>query len=303
VRDPDAAPGARRLLLHVPRMKAFGREHGLRATRSYARYADLGRPAAVWVVQACAPLSFDVHYWRVPIAGSIPYLGWFDRSAAERHAAQLAERGLDVHVRPASAYSTLGWFDDPILSTMIREGDAAMGDLANVVLHESVHATLYVEDQSTFNESLASFVADRLTRAWLDTALGPGARETRSWLDAEARRRTRAARLRETWLALDALYRSDAADDVKRAGKARILRETERDLGLSRRLDNAALAGYRTYAAGSDAFERLLRACGGSFPRFIATLRTLDRDDFGRAQRVDLDPVVDALAARGCAPP
>ena len=281
-------------------MKAFARDHGLSATRSYGRYADLERPAAVWVVQACAPLSFDIHYWRMPIVGTIPYLGWFDRRAADRHASALAERGLDVDVRAARAYSTLGWFADPILSTMIREGDGALGDLANVVLHESVHATLYVEDQSTFNESLASFVADHLTRRWIVKALGHDAPEALAWRELQARRRAHAERLHAAWSALDALYRSDAPDDAKRAEKARILAEAEGDLGLRRPLNNAALAGFRTYAVGADAFERLLQACGGSFPRFLATLRTLGRDDFGRAQVVEFAPAIEALVARGC---
>jgi predicted aminopeptidase len=303
IRDPETDPDVQRMLVRVPEVKRFGSIHGLSATKNYARYADLRRPAAVWVVQACAPLSFDVHYWRIPLIGTLPYLGWFDRKAAERHAADLARRGLDVEVRPASAYSTLGWFSDPLLSTMIRAGDGAVGDLANVVLHESVHATLYVPDQSAFNESLASFVADELTRWWLVDAFGSAARETRAWVQLQARRRARTERLRATWTALDALYRSDAPDDAKRAEKARILGETERELGLQRPLNNAALAGYRAYAGGGAAFERLLRACGGSFPRFLTALETLRPDDFGRRQVEAFDPIVDELAARGCITP
>ncbi len=168
--DPSLAPHVRALLARVPGIKAFGRAQGLRPTASYGRYADLRRSAAAWIVQACAPLSFDVRRWTFPLVGSVPYLGFFDERTAHAYARSLAADGaLDVDVRTASAYSTLGWLRDPVLSTMLRSGPEALGALANVVLHESVHATVYVKDQSPFDESLATFVADRLTRTWLDT--------------------------------------------------------------------------------------------------------------------------------------
>jgi predicted aminopeptidase len=282
-------------------VKAFGEAHGLRPTASYDRYADLRRPAAVWVVQACAPLSFDVRRWRFPIVGSIPYLGFFDERAARRYAASLAaEEGLDVDVRGASAFSTLGWFDDPVLSTMIERGEAALGDLANVVLHESVHATLYVNDQSAFNESLASFVADRLTPRWLAAALGPGAPEATAWAAAHERQRARTRRLHDAWVELDALYRSGAADADKRAGKERILAALRAELRIARPINNATLAGYKTYDTGGPAFERLLAACGGSLPRFLRALRGAE---FERPQQQQLDDVIDRLARGGCPQP
>ena len=302
VADGALPPRTRRLLLAVPAMKAFGAAHGLRATRSYGRYADLRRPAAVWVVQACAPLSFEVRTWRFPVVGSMPYLGWFDLGAARRHAASLAEGGLDVWVRGAEAYSTLGWFPDPVLSTMIGEGDEALGDLANVVLHESVHATVYVSGQSVLDESLASFVADRLTPVWLAEAAGASSVEARAWRDAQARRRARAGRLHRAWAELDQLYRSAAGEDEKRAGKARILGALNAELRPRTPLNNAALAGLRTYESGTAAFERLLQACGGSFPRLLRAVGTLRPEDFSGPQQRDIDPVVDRLARAGCGP-
>ncbi len=290
-----------RLLLSVRAIKAYGQAQGLEPTRNYGRYADLHRPAAVWVVQACAPLSFDVRHWSFPVVGSIPYLGFFEERAARSYAASLSPEGLDVDVRGAGAFSTLGWFRDPVLSTMLARGDAALGDLANTVLHESVHATLYVNDQSAFDESLASFVADRLTVRWLIAVLGSEAAETKGWIAAQARQRARLERLHRTYVALDSLYRSRATDAAKRAAKARILAAVQQDLGLARPLNNAALAGYETYDTGAPAFERLLAACGGSWPRFLGALRTLGESDFARPQQREFDEVIDRLARRGCA--
>jgi len=302
VADPRVPARIGRLLLSVRTIKAYARARGLRPTGNYESYADLRRSAAVWVVQGCAPLAFDVKRWRFPIVGTIPYLGFFDEGAARRYAESLArQEGLDVDVRVASAFSTLGWFHDPVLSTMIPGTEDALGELANVVLHESVHATLYVKDQSAFDESLASFVADRLTLPWLESVLGKGAREAEAWAAAQARHQARVARLHRAYIELDAVYRSGESDSHKLSEKARILGAATRELRLAAPLNNARLAGYKTYDTGVPSFERLLRACGGSWPRFFDALATLDESDFGRPQREDFDDVVDRLAEREAA--
>jgi predicted aminopeptidase len=252
-------------------------------------------------VQACAPLSFDARRWDFPIVGSVPYLGFFDPAAARRYAAELARsEGLDVDVRPASAYSTLGWFEDPILSTMIPNGPEALGEIANTVLHESVHATLYINDQSTFNESLASFVADGLTERLLVSSLGADAPETLAWLAMQRRYRAATAQLHAAYLELDALYRSGRNETEKRTEKERILAAAAAQLRRAKPLNNAALMGYRTYDAGAPAFERLLAACNGSWRRTLAMLETLDRSSFSRRQQEDVGEVVDRLLRRGC---
>jgi predicted aminopeptidase len=304
VADQATPERVRGLLQRVPAIKAYARAQGLRATRSYAGYTDLGRPAAAWLVQACAPLAFEPTRWSFPLVGSVPYLGFFDEGAARRLAASLArERGLDVDVRPTRAWSTLGWFRDPVLSSMLLEGDAALGELANTILHESVHATVFVKDQSAFDESLASFVADRLTGPWLAGTLGPAAPETRAWALAEERGRARVARLHAAFLELDALYRSSAPDPEKRSRKAQVLAGLQAELRLARPLNNAVLAGYRTYDTGGEAFARLLSACQGSWPRMLAALGALRPDDFHRPQQEDFEPILERVARGGCAVP
>jgi predicted aminopeptidase len=300
--DGGLSERTRRLLAVVPAIKRYGQAQGLRPTPSYARFADLHRPAAAWVVQGCAPLSFEVRRWSFPVIGSVPYLGFFDEAGAKGYAEALAAKeALDVDVRTASAFSTLGWFHDPVLSTMIVPGDDAAGRLANVVLHESVHATLYLNDQSAFNESLASFVADRLTVPWLTSAFGATAPETIAWVTAHARERARMARLHDTYLALDTVYRSSASQRDKQHRKARILTALEAELRSPRPLNNAAIAGFKTYDTGLPAFVRALAACGGSWPRLLRTLSTLRDSDFASPQQDEFDEVIDRLLARGCA--
>lgn len=297
--DPKADPNVRALLRKVPALKRFAEASGLKAIASYTQYVDLKRPAAVWVVQACAPLSFSVRRWQFPIVGSVPYLGFFDRAAARAYARELEQaEALDVTVRTASAYSTLGWFKDPVLSTMIPEGELALGELANVILHESVHATVYVADQSAFDESLASFVADGLTPELL-LRFGRDAPVKKAWDEAQERSARFGLALRRTHDALAALYASTATDPRKREEKARLLAELKETLGLERALNNADLAGVRTYDTGAEAFERLRSACA-SWPRMLQALGTLRPEDFAEPQQQHFEGVLDALTARAC---
>jgi predicted aminopeptidase len=298
--DPGVPRRVRGLLARVPAIKRYGRLNGLTPTGNYARYADLERPAAVWVVQGCAPLSFQPRRWSFPIVGTVPYLGFFDANAARAYAERLArEEPLDVTVRTAAAYSTLGWFQDPVLSTMIPDGPEAFGELANVILHESVHATVYVPSQSSFNESLASFVADELTWRLVMGRAGPGSDEAKAWLAAEERGARFVRELHQTSEALDALYRSPRSDDEKRALKEQALSALQQRLGTKRRYNNADLAGYRTYDTGRPAFERLLRRCGG-IPRALDAIRSLTPGDFSEPQQAQFEEVVDRLGERAC---
>jgi predicted aminopeptidase len=295
-------PGhVRAVLGRVEAVQAYGESKGLARTGNYRRYTHLERGAAVWVVLGCEPLSFTQRTWSFPVVGSVPYLGFFSEADAQAYAREVA-RGeeLDVAVRPAGAYSTLGWFRDPVLSTMIPEGEEALGELANVVLHESVHATVYVPGQSALNESLASFVADRLTLPFLVRTLGAEAPGTRAWAESLVRDRRRIARMQRAYRELDALYTSGAPDAEKRAGKARLLEGLRADLGLKRAVNNATLAGFRTYGSGTAGFERLLAACGRRWPAFLGAVRSLTPRDFARPQQEDFEGVLDALAARGC---
>ena len=172
LQDPSVPEHTKKLLSQIPDMKAFAQLNALNATENYERYVDVGRPSVVWVVSACEPLSFDERVWKFPVVGSFNYLGWYSEERAQGHATELRKEGLDVYVRGASAYSTLGWFRDPVFSTMLPEEETAVGSLANVVIHESVHATVYVKNQSYFNESLASFVGDRLALTYLQSRFG-----------------------------------------------------------------------------------------------------------------------------------
>jgi predicted aminopeptidase len=300
-RDERLPARTRRFLREVPAIKRFGEANGLRATANYASYVHLDRPAVVWVVSACEPLRFKSKVWAFPVVGDFPYLGWFDRVEADGFAEGIRRgEALDVDVRGASAYSTLGWFQDPLLSTMISGGDEALGNLVNVVLHESVHATLHIPGQAMFNESLASFVGDRLTLSYLERTRGTASPERTGYEQAEAASATRAQRLHDAYRRLDELYRSERPDAEKLEEKGKILAALQEELKARRPLNNATLVQYKTYATGHPELEALLRACGGSYPRFMGALSRLNPGSFSRPHQEELGPVLAPLAEAGC---
>ena len=240
------------------------RELGLPDNGSYRSYADLGRPYAVWNVVAAPEFSLQPVQSCFPVAGCVSYRGYFDKAAAERHAGGLRAAGNDVVVVGVPAYSTLGWFDDPLLSTFIGYPEA---DLARLVFHELAHQLLYVKGDSTFNESFAVAVEREGLRRWL-AAQGR----------AEEPKRGDALQVAAVRARLEALYRTRLAPEAMRERKRAEL-EALRPWLASRKgfegqePNNAVLASLATYTALVPVFERFLAEAAGDLPKFYARAR------------------------------
>jgi predicted aminopeptidase len=301
VAEGRVAGRLRRLLSLVPVIKAFGERHGLSQTPNYTKFVHVDRSAAVWVVSASSPLAFRSRSWSFPVVGSFTYLGWFQRDAADRFAAGIAREGLDVDVRGAGAYSTAGFFEDPIVSTMIAPGKLGLGELADTVLHEMTHSTIFVRHQSTLNESVAMFVGGRLATDYLDETLGAAADETRAYVNYERDADARGSKMKAAYDALAALYASEEPDAQKLADKSTILTRLHDEIHFRRPINNATLIQYRTYHSGQEELGRLLDACGHDFRRFIATVKQLEAAHFDHPQDSDVGKAVDSVAAAGCA--
>jgi predicted aminopeptidase len=285
------------LLAEIPAIKQYGRSYGLIIKGNYSTYAALGRPAAVWFVGAADPVAFKPLRWCFPIVGCFAGLGWFDEDDGVAHKLELDERGYDTIIRPASAYSTGGWFPDPVLSTMLGGGDDALPGLANVILHESVHATVLVPDEPFFNESFASYVADALTDHWISVRFGPGSPEDLAWTLGQAVRLPRTARLLDAYEQLKKLYEGPLPRDKKLAEKARIIDDLVADLHLRRRPNNASLTETRVYNGGAAPIADAHRACG-DVRLLVQAGKTLRRSDFARTLQEDLTPIGKVLASR-----
>ncbi|HVV87463.1 MAG TPA: aminopeptidase [Kofleriaceae bacterium] len=298
IADPETPARTRVLLGEIAGIRAFAGHEGLRTGKNYRTYVEVAPEATVWFVGAADPLSFTPRRWCFPVAGCFTGLGWFDQDDAIHHRDQLLRAGYDAMARPAGAYSTGGWFHDPITSSMLDDGPDAFAELANVVLHESVHATVLIPDQPYFNEGLAEYVGDTLTGLWLAERFGPDAPELAAWQEVQAWQRTRMARLFSAYEELDELYKSTKSKADKLAAKKQIIDRLVADLDLWTRPNNANLVELRVYKASYDAFAKVREACGGDVRKLMKVAGTLKRGDFPAPVTEDLSPVLTIMEAR-----
>lgn len=289
IADPEVSQRLKERLLLARDMRRFASTTlGLPENRSYMRYAGLGRPYAVWNVVATG--EFSVHPVRscFPFAGCTDYRGFFDAESAEHYAGLLRASGHDVLVYGVPAYSTLGYFDDPLLSSFI---DYPEHELARLLFHELAHQQEYVKDDSSFNESFAIVVEREGVRRWF----AEHGRPEMLAIAAASIDRTAAfnALLLGTRARAEALYRANRHPEETadiRQGKAQMMAELKsayealrREWGGSSGYDrlvgeqpnNALLAIAHTYARWVPAFERMLHESDGDLPRFYGRVKAL----------------------------
>jgi predicted aminopeptidase len=300
LKDEKVSPRIRVLLAEIAPIKQFGEIQGLKPTHNYTDFVNLDRPAAVWVVSASRPLQFEAKEWSFPCVGSFPYLGWFDRIDAQNFSKELEAEGWDVDLRGARAYSTLGWFKDAVLSTMIPDGAEALGELVNVVLHESVHATVYIKGQSYFNESLASFIADRLTTDYLSLKKGPKSKEKIAYETAELSGRANTKLQSEAYAELSKIFDSNLSADEKKQKKAQVYARLKVELKIKRAINNATLIQYKTYNTGDADFQELLIRCDFDWSRFLGVMKHLKSQSFTQSQQETIKDVLAAAVGSNC---
>jgi predicted aminopeptidase len=294
IRDARTDATLRERLEVVQRVRDFAsRELALPDNGSYRKYADLQRSYVVWNVFATPELSLKPVEWCFPFAGCVAYRGYFEEAGAEAFARGLRNGGKDVFVAGIPAYSTLGWFDDPVLNTFIRYPDA---EIARLLFHELAHQVVYVSGDTLFNESFATAVELAGMDRWLDRH---GTPEQRTAFDRRQAYKDGFVGLvlgcRDR---LEVLYASDLADDEKRVRKAQAFESLRAgyealkqswggyagyDRFFADELNNAHIVPVATYAELVPAFQRLLAREQGDFARFYAAVREIGR--LGKDQR------------------
>jgi predicted aminopeptidase len=272
--DPRTSPALRERLEAAQRIRAFAsRSLGLPENGSYRAYADLGRRFVVWNVFAAPEFSVEPRRECFPFTGCVAYRGFFSEEEARRHAERLKAEGFDVHVGGVPAYSTLGWFDDPLLSSFIGYPDA---QLARLLFHELAHQLVYAKSDTTFNESFAVVVEEEGVRRWLE-AEGRGA-DLEAFRATQARRKLLAQKVKEARGRLAAVYASGASPEAMRARKAEEfarLREAY-PLAVPKEPSNGFLVAIALYNELVPEFEQLLRD-SASLEDFYAQVRALAR--------------------------
>ncbi|TXT23883.1 MAG: aminopeptidase [Gallionellaceae bacterium] len=288
LQDPSTDPNLKEKLGNVTAIREFAsRELALPDNGSYRAYADLGRPFVVWDVFAAPEFSVEPEKWCMAIVGCVSYRGYFDRAEAERFVGELKKSGLDTHVGGVTAYSTLGYFDDPVLNTFLRQGET---ETARIIFHELAHQLSFAKGDTVFNESFAATVENEGLRRWFARSAKP--QQHRDFM-AQQQRRSQFVRLVETYRAkLRALYAAQQAPDDMRRAKAEIMAEMKLaytdlkaswggdggyDQWFERGLNNAKIASLSLYTQWVPAFEALLEQQGRDLPRFYRRVQQLAR--------------------------
>ena len=287
IADPKTPATLRVRLEGVRAAREFAsRELGLPDNGSYRSYADIGRRFVVWNVVAAPEFSLQPKRWCFPVAGCVAYRGYFHEQSARDFALELETQGFDVAIDGVPAYSTLGKFADPVLSSMLRYGN---DDLAATIFHELAHQLLYVRDDSEFNEAFATTVEYVGLERWL-ARQGATAR-MQAFRDEQQRERELVSLLTATRTRLEQLYASPIPRDEMVVKKAEVFTQLSLDIrALERRqgvnyplyeewiaagLNNARLASVATYFQCVPGFMRLLHEEGDDLPRFYAAVRKL----------------------------
>jgi predicted aminopeptidase len=293
-KDPEAEKN-RLFVEQIQDIRRYAQEElGLNLGKNYTRYVKIDRDYLAAVVSASAADSFTRHEWKYPVVGSLPYKGFFNIEDARKERAKLEKKGLDVWIRGVDAFSTLGWFRDPLYSYM---RDYPPDRLADLIIHESLHATVFLKGQAQFNEELAEFVGSEGARLYMESRYGADSPEYENMLTAETDYKRYVTFIQGLIRELNDLYESkrngaeklSEKEKIIGAAKERFEAEYESIFSgegyrgfLERPVNNAYLELYRLYYTEDDYIANLFARSGKSLPEFIAAAKSISKKGNGR---------------------
>lgn len=287
IANPDTHPRMKEQLMLAQKLSRFARETLLLPTHgSYEHYVNLERPFATWVVFTTPEFSLTPLQWCFPFTGCLGYRGYFKEADAQQFATSLKDKHHDIYVGGSPAYSTLGWFDDPLLNTFISWPEAR---LASLIFHELAHQKLYIPGETAFNESYAEAVSQVGVVRWLENHHTSEALE--KWQSYQKKRANFLHIIQKIRAALKKLYDSPRANAVMRTEKKRLLDEgclelknlqepidkKTPTLAFCTGLNNAKLASVNLYAKWVGAFQKLYQQVGFDMAAFHETAARIGR--------------------------
>ena len=292
VLDTDEVNKNRLFVERVMDIRSFATEElGLKMSKNYTRYVHIDRDYLAAIVSACAADSFTSHEWKFPIVGTMPYKGFFNTADAYKESEKLKKKGLDVWIRKTDAFSTLGWFKDPLYSYM---QDYSIDMLANLIIHELMHATVFVKNQMQFNEELAEIAGREGAQLYVENRFGFDSEEFRLMYINRADNEAYVSFVLELAGELEAVYDGSESSGEKLREKERIINDAKirfdaeyesRFSGDGFRLflelpvNNAYLELYRLYYGSDGFFSDLFENTGRDLYALIAAAKTLNIKD------------------------
>lgn len=309
--SPRTKEETRKAIGIVREAKAFAVSLGLKATGSYDSYVQLDNPCLLWAVSAADPLELKEKKWKFPIVGEVPYLGFFRQQSAEDEARRLRESSSpspDTWIRCVPAFSSLGWFSDPLYSSMLG---GRLRDIVELVIHESLHATVWVGNSVDFNEKLANFVGLEGSLRYMEKVEGKEGLE-------RARREVAGEKLFGEFIegVLEAYRRDVGKTESKESFYANLPKRYEEFLALRAKKgesflplkanfagwNNAALLTYANYYSDFSVMEEMLAKCGGSLSRFVRWISAEQEKGTGRFLSAPEEHLVEIVKGSSCVP-
>ncbi len=302
IADPQTPPKLKKKFELILALRNFAQTNlNLETGGHYLSYVDLHRSNAVWNVYAAPELSIEPKSWWYPIVGSVTYRGYFSEAAAEKYAAKMRQQGLDVFVGGVDAYSTLGWFKDPVLNTFIEDSDRR---LAALIFHELSHQRVFIPGDTEFNEAFATAVAEEGLRRWLLDQNDPAAFE--KYKTELARKKQFIHLIKDARAQLQEIYgESDShltlTDSEKRARKQMVFQQIQKDYAklklewggntgydewFADSLNNAKLNTVATYYDLVPAFHQLIENHGGNLDKFFANVKKFSGMSKGKRHQI-----------------
>lgn len=288
LKDPSISDEDKRKLELAQKAREFAeKDLHLKPTKNYTSFVKLDRPYVTYVVSAAPKWELKHHLWSYAFVGEMPYKGYFNENDAKEEEEELKKKDLDTFLRGVSAYSTLGWFNDPLLSSMLRYKDY---DLVNTIIHETVHATLYIKNSADFNERMAVFLGNKGMEMFYLKEEGPES-PTLKAIQAENEDDKRFSEfITKEIKDLEAWYKAGPTKDEALRQKriheiqerfSKELRPQMKSKSYDRfpeiDLNNARLLNYKTYMQDLSDFEKLYEKVGRDFSQFIEKCKGLEK--------------------------
>ena len=288
LKDPKLSDDDKHKLRIAQKAREFSEnELHLKPTKNYTSFVKLDRPYVTYVVSAAPKWELKHHLWSFAFVGDMPYKGYFNEADAKEEEEGLKQKDLDTFRRGVSAYSTLGWFNDPLLSSMLNYKDY---DLVNTIIHETVHATIYIKNSADFNERMAVFLGNKGMELFYLKEEGPDSPTLKAIQDENADDKLFSTFITQEIKDLEAWYKSNPAkDETLRKARIREIQDRFKQTTLPKMksksyerfpeidLNNARLLNYKTYMQDLSDFEKLYEAVGKDFSQFIEKCRGLEK--------------------------